>query len=804
MKRTLCSRTTAAGLAVICLLSAASCSLRNSGGNDSIVKPKQTASEAIRHSYVAEPIGSTPDIDYVSNLIRLGDSGNVLVTGFGAKNEEMFITDYSFENFRKIEPNIELPENSEMYARFGVSPDGTIFETVSITDYGDMKLPDWSDPDFNYETFNFDALNEAAQQSYRLITYNSDGKELTNVEINDLERFSNTSEDEAVLPYLGGVYPIDSENAIAYLSSDRDYYAMLNSKGNFGETIDFDDDVWINDLCTSPDGTLAFAGWEEDGPTISTIDAETLRVNKNAIDLKEINIDSINKLLPGKGEFTYYVTTYKGIFGIRSNGDGEEIVNWLDSDIDGDSVTGVVSLAEGEFVIYLNNYSDPSVNGFYRISERDASEFAEKTLITIAVIYGDSSFKAEVNNFNRTNDKYRIKIKDYSEFYEWDSESSKQLNSPAKQFRLDVIAGNSPDMIFFSDPSVIKGLSSKGVFVDLYDYLGKDGTLKKEDLMPPLLNACEEDGKLYMLAPAFSLNTLAVKSKFCDKENWTLDDVIAAYDKLPEGAKLTQWETTKSSAFYYLSQQMNFVDIAKGTCNYDSPEFIKLLEFADRFPLESEEIDWENMSDDEINNYYSEQDTALMNDKALLGTIDLYDLRGYKAAKEVTFGDDITLVGYPSTDGCGMAVNQSTSFAILSDSPNKDECWKFISRFFTEEYEEKNSWSIPALKSVFEKKLDEAMEDPYWIDENGEKQFTTYTTYMGNNEFKVSNLTKDERDYIENLVMNANVRGMNYYDDDINSIVNEEIEAFFAGERSAKKTAEIIQNRVSILVSEQY
>ena len=299
------------------------------------------------------------------------------------------------------------------------------------------------------------------------------------------------------------------------------------------------------------------------------------------------------------------------------------------------------------------------------------------------------------------------------------------------------------------------------------------------------------------------MNTLVVKKKFCDKENWTIDDLIAAYNKLPSGSKLSLWNSTNMYAFTTLTQNMQFVDFAKGTCNYDSDEFVKILEFANQFPDEDEQPDWENMTDEQYSKYYEDQETALRKDKALIGSLDFYNLRDYNMMKEVTFGDDITLVGYPSTNGCGFMVYPSASFSILKDSPNKDECWKFMQRFFTKEYQEKNSWSIPALKSVFENKLDEAMEDPYWIDEHGEKQYSKNEYYIGDEKLTYSNLSQEDREYIKDLIYNANINGVAIWDNDVDSIVNEEVQAYFAGEKSAKQTAEIIQNRVSIMISEQ-
>ena len=253
---------------------------------------------------------------------------------------------------------------------------------------------------------------------------------------------------------------------------------------------------------------------------------------------------------------------------------------------------------------------------------------------------------------------------------------------------------------------------------------------------------------------------------------------------------------------------MNFVNFEKGTCNYDSDEFVKILEFANKFPEEEEEPDWEHMNEDDYQKYYEDQQTAVRKDKAFLSTIDFYDLRNYMREKTSTFGEDITLVGFPSTDGCGMMVSQNGSFSILSDSPNKDECWKFISKFFTEDYlsstnSKYQAWGVPALKSAFEKKLEDCKENPYWTDENGEKQYYDDETTIGDQTIKIPNLTDEDCTFLKDFIYNANVHGVQIWDDEIDSIVYEEIQAYFSGEKTAQQTAEIIQNRVSILVSEQ-
>lgn len=807
MKRNRALRTMAASLAAVCLLSAASCSLpgmNNGSGNGSTAeKPKQTASDVITHSYRAEQFGNLPNVAYVSSITRLGNTDNVLVVGNDDNGvSKMFITDLSFESFKEIETDYEMGENSELYSNIAAALDGTIYEVVTITDYGDFKQPDWQDPDFDYDSFDWDAYQAAAESKTYIYTFDSTGKEIKHAEVN-MDKFLEGADSDMVTPYLGTVTPLDSEHALAYVGGEHETYHILNSDGTFGNEVIFPADVWLGSICATPDGNIAFTSWSNDQNYIGTLDIESLKVNATALAIKGLDNDNVSTLISGDDNYAYYGTTYSGLYGIKDDGSIEELTSWIDSDLNGDSVRCVMSMGSNEFVIYIHDYSDPSANGFYRITERDASELADKTLITIAVVYGDNNFTNEVNAFNRTSEDYRIKINDYSKYYEWDEENESYLNTPAKQFKLDIIAGKSPDMIFFTDPTAINGLSNKDIFVDLYDYLGKDGAVSKDDIMPPLLSACEEDGKLYSLTPSFSMSTLAVKTKFCDKENWTIDDLIETYNKLPEGSKLTQWDSTKRAVFDLLSQNMNFVDYNKGTCSYDSDEFIKILEFANTFPETEEEPDWERMSEEQYKKYYDDQQTAIRNDKSLIGSIDFYDLRNYNREKTVTFGEDITLVGYPSTDGCGMCMNPSSCFSILSDSPNKDECWNFISKFFTEEYQNKNLWTIPALKSVFESRLDEAMKDPYMTDESGKKEYYANEALVGNETVTIPNLSQEDRDFIKDTIYNAKVNGMAIWDSEVNDIVDEEISAYFAGEKTAKQTAEIIQNRVSIMVSEQ-
>ena len=63
-------------------------------------------------------------------------------------------------------------------------------------------------------------------------------------------------------------------------------------------------------------------------------------------------------------------------------------------------------------------------------------------------------------------------------------------------------------------------------------------------------------------------------------------------------------------------------------------------------------------------------------------------------------------------------------------------------------------------------------------------------------------LSKEERDFYCDYIINSD-SCMNYYNESILNICDEEVSAYFGGGQSAEQTAEYIQNRVSIMLSEQ-
>ncbi|MDE6520374.1 MAG: extracellular solute-binding protein [Ruminococcus sp.] len=776
----------------------------NSSSADSANSNNNSAdiAQVMDKSYKAVEIDADIPLNYINNVFALGDDGTVLISG-GTEDgkSKMYTTDHEFAVFNEIPFELEEVENGESYYNPIIGKDGTIYLYVSITTYG-VEKPDWDDENFDSENFDWDAFYDSAETTYKLYTIEKDGTILTENEISGLDKYLDTDDDENRV-YIGQMFALGDKLVVNISSNNGDeVFVTINADGEIGDEIDIGDSRYeLYNCLTDSNGDVWFGSWGENGSVIKKIDGATMEVSNDVIPVDKEKLDYIDRLVLGSDDYKFYTSSRTSLFGLKEDGTTDEIINWLDSDMNGDYIQNVFPVENGEFIVYESNWNT-NTRTFYRLTKRDASEISNVQVLTMVTQYENTDLMAKVNEFNKANDDYRIKIESYSKYYEWDEESGQMLNSPETQLKMDIAAGKTFDIICMNGTSSLYSvLGKKGAFTDLYELMGTDGTVSKDDILPNILEAGEYDGKLISLSPTFYVNSFMAKKKFVDKENWTFEDMFETFENLPEDMSLFKYDTDKVNVCGEFIATGGFIDFEKATCNFDSPEFIKLLEFCNS--LDTSEPDWESMSDEEGQKYWEEKEMACMNDKALLEDVYMSTASDYARYKYGMFNEDTCLVGYPSNDGHGAKLYTSNSYAIMANSPNKEVAWKFINQFFMEDDStSERRYNFPSLKTAFEKKLDEAMHKPYYTDENGKKHEYDNTYWINNHEIKIPELKQEERDELEKYLLSA--KSDTDYGADIATIIQEELETFFNGERSAEETAKIIQNRVSILVSEQY
>ena len=103
--------------------------------------------------------------------------------------------------------------------------------------------------------------------------------------------------------------------------------------------------------------------------------------------------------------------------------------------------------------------------------------------------------------------------------------------------------------------------------------------------------------------------------------------------------------------------------------------------------------------------------------------------------------------------------------------------------------------------------MESALEKPYYIDATCENikvyMDGTTTDFYSGERINVTPMTTDEQEKYEQFVRSITRISSGNTELSISRIIDEETAYFFAGDHSAEQCADMIQNRVSIMLSEQ-
>ena len=174
-------------------------------------------------------------------------------------------------------------------------------------------------------------------------------------------------------------------------------------------------------------------------------------------------------------------------------------------------------------------------------------------------------------------------------------------------------------------------------------------------------------------------------------------------------------------------------------------------------------------------------------------------------------GGDLCYIGFPSASGHdGSSCSVSAPIAMTTKCRDKDGAWSFIASALTDEYQG-DQYYFPITKSAFDALAEKAMEKNYEYDENGDilrdengepvEASKGSFSYGDGPMIEVYAMTQEQYDTVNGLIENTN-RIMRY-DQSLMEIINDEAGAFFAGEKTAEETAQLIQNCVQLYMAEQ-
>jgi len=331
----------------------------------------------------------------------------------------------------------------------------------------------------------------------------------------------------------------------------------------------------------------------------------------------------------------------------------------------------------------------------------------------------------------------------------------------------------------------------------LLTFINKDPELDVNDLMPNMVEAFSRNGKMYRLVPQFGVGTVFAKTSLVgNTPGWTVEQAKALQAKMP-GSSLFDITTTRSSlmhsAMIYGGNQ--FIDWEKGVCHFDGPAFISLLEFMSQFP---EEIDYYR---DDMMDYWANWESNFRTNRTLLMLTTLTNLRDYNRTVQGQFGEDVTLIGFPTDSGNGAAITTYQSFAMSARTKNSEGAWEFLRQYLTDDYQQGNQvYMFPLSRKAFDIKAKEAMQKPYYIDMDGNRVEYDDIWYTESREIMITPMTQADVDMLTDYILTVNKVGE--YNEALVNIINEEVGSYFAGQKTVQEVVKIIQSRAQVYVNE--
>ena len=516
-----------------------------------------------------------------------------------------------------------------------------------------------------------------------------------------------------------------------------------------------DEDGQIQDQIDSPGEGIEFCrSCQGDIYIKNAASVNALNVEARSIAEESFQLSNGERLFTGAGPYDLLLLSDAKLRGVSlENRCITELVQWADCDLSS-SVAGVVYLGENQYGIaaYKTVLGDTQM---LNLSFVPQGEVPEKTIIQMAVPAVDPTYWADtlgtetvyaINDFNRTNDEYRVEIETYDS---------------AERLQLMMTTETPPDLIVFGanlagDAPSQKIYEAKGYLCDLTAFLDSDPELQRSDFLPNVLEAFgTSSGAIYAMPTEIYAVTEYISAEYASGvTDWSIENVYELVKSLPEDTCLIDCGYPNLAIDFFLSYCVDrFVDVEACSCDFENQAFYDLLYLCrDDCGLE----------------------TPIMNSVSLDGGISSYLQEGVSL-----IGDQAVFVGYPEAPGNGAALKSLARFSITASSTQQAGAWQFLRTLLLPEFQEQlggHGMFFSPRKDVFEERM--AVEQEHFPEISPEEYTAAAELIQG-----AAYCADNESPAI--------------------SIVKEEAAAFFAGDKSAEEVAKIVQNRVSIYLAEQ-
>jgi hypothetical protein len=331
------------------------------------------------------------------------------------------------------------------------------------------------------------------------------------------------------------------------------------------------------------------------------------------------------------------------------------------------------------------------------------------------------------------------------------------------------------------DASYYDQLNSPDYLLDLTSYVETDG------LFSNVIDASKTpDGKLYHCPITISINGIVVHKDDVpsDLKGFTFDEYADFVSDVCNGTDPMYME--KTEFFTTCLSAMSDEFVTDGKVDYNKDSFKQLAEYTKNSTMQAGYGEFRDLMPEPMGN------AEFLYSCTLAMLLPRYE-------DDLT---DVRIVGLPTSDGRGPQICMDSSVAISAQTSEAEACAAFISTLLSEDIQtEYGTYTdgMPIRISSYEASSATLLER---YNTSVEKDYANYTSeelVMYNSNTKI--LDESVIDDFEAMI--ASCEDTASLDPAIEKIVYEEIQAYFADQKSIDDVIELINNRVSLYVSER-
>ncbi len=626
-------------------------------------------------------------------------------------------------------------------------------------------------------------------QKYFLTKYDSTGNQ---VYMQDISETMKADEMNAYIQYMevgadGKVYA-SADTIVRIFGEDGTFQGQVEGGGN-----------WIMGLTTSKEGKVYLNQYNSQGTGVEMV--EILADSLSLGDAFQNVPDTGNtKAVPGVNE-DMIISGYNELYAYNlAEQTSTPILTWASCNVIGSNVRCIAAMEDGSYVAICEDYSTNTTE-IVRLVEKPRSEVPQKTQLVLGTFNSSQDLQTAVVHFNKRNAQYQIEIEEYTIEYQ-ENWTPEDYEAAVTQFNASLVGDNAPDIIDISYNVDVGNLVAKDALEDLGAYLDNSTNVNREDFVEGILNAHTLNGKLITIPETVTINTLLGRTEQVGEEpGWTIQEIMEFAESYPD-TELLEYATKSSILQTILRYSFDsFVDYENATCSFNTQEFKDVLAFANSFPVEN------NYDENEPSMPRRIQSGAL-----LLSDANVHNTQAYQMYTQM-FEVDVTNIGYPTFDGSlGAYMRGDGMYAIFANSENKEGAWQFLESILSyNEPDEWGMWGFPSRKDELEEVFEADMTPEYQLDENGEKILDENgeplqypKTSWGYDDWD-TDIFAASQEQVDDIMEMLNTAKSNLTSDEtLFSMIAEEAESYFSGQKSVDEVADIIQSRAGMYVSENY